>query len=283
MSIRALEWALKYAPISTATEHLVLIGLADHAKEDGTAAWPSQARLADYARCSDRQVRRCLRSLEEAGTILRGDQRLVAHLPKHERPVVWDCNLGAIRSDCPPDKMSGGGGDPRTWMSAPPGPGCPAPQDTDVRTPRTSVSDKPSLNRPGTVRGTARGGDAPRLDAIGIVKDAGGAQLPPVVRDGLVDQAAELIDAGQLREDILGGVVDWMGKADARSPRLLPHLVAARVKRRTTAVDQPSRPRTKGDDVNAWLDSLKDPEPSIDYIDGEILSLPSTAPLAIGH
>ena len=94
MSVDALSWALKRAEVSDPQAALILIGLADHAHDDGTCAWPSQATLARYARCTDRTVRNRLVDLETAGLIRRGDQAIVAHLPSNRRPVVWDLALG---------------------------------------------------------------------------------------------------------------------------------------------------------------------------------------------
>lgn len=68
----------------------VLMGIANHADAHGRNAFPSQATLAEYAECSDRSVRRKLSELEALGVIARGDQRLVSHLPRDRRPVVWD-------------------------------------------------------------------------------------------------------------------------------------------------------------------------------------------------
>ncbi|HEY0700422.1 MAG TPA: helix-turn-helix domain-containing protein [Micromonospora sp.] len=71
----------------------MLIGLANHAHANGRAAYPSQERLAHYARKSSRSVRTDLATLERLGIIRRGDQRHVAHLPTDRRPVVWDLAL----------------------------------------------------------------------------------------------------------------------------------------------------------------------------------------------
>ncbi|MFI6243944.1 helix-turn-helix domain-containing protein [Micromonospora sp. NPDC050795] len=68
----------------------VLIGLANHAHANGRAAFPSQDRLAHYARKSVRSVQRDLTELAHLGIIRRGDQRHVAFIPVDRRPVVWD-------------------------------------------------------------------------------------------------------------------------------------------------------------------------------------------------
>ncbi|QGZ16936.1 helix-turn-helix DNA binding domain protein [Arthrobacter phage LittleTokyo] len=94
MSLQAMVWALKSAPVPDPIAHLVLIGLADHANDDGSCARPSVAVLAGYARCSVRSVQNKLRDLEDCGLIVKGDQRSVEHLAANRRPVVYDLNLG---------------------------------------------------------------------------------------------------------------------------------------------------------------------------------------------
>ncbi len=90
MSIEAVAWVLKHAPTTDPESTLILLGLANHAQHDGSAAWPGQATLAAYARVHERTVRRRLVELEAAGIVRRGDQVMVAHLPANRRPVVWD-------------------------------------------------------------------------------------------------------------------------------------------------------------------------------------------------
>lgn len=98
MSIRAMSWALKDAPVSDPVAHLILLGLADHAEDDGTNARPSQALLADYAHVSVRTVGYKIKKLAEDGIIIRGDQQQVAHLRADRRPTVWDLNLNRVRA-----------------------------------------------------------------------------------------------------------------------------------------------------------------------------------------
>lgn len=92
MTILTMVWALKRAPVpaNDPVAHLVLIAYADHANDDGTAAWPSVATVASYARCTPRTVHTKLRVLLEHGLMRPGDQQLVDHLPANRRPVVYD-------------------------------------------------------------------------------------------------------------------------------------------------------------------------------------------------
>lgn len=94
-----MVWALRDAPAPDPGAQVVLIGLANHAHSDGTAAFPRISVLAEYCQCSERTVHRKLNDLLEAGVIMRGDQRYVAHLRSDRRPVVYDLNLGLTRGD----------------------------------------------------------------------------------------------------------------------------------------------------------------------------------------
>ncbi|MFI5849373.1 helix-turn-helix domain-containing protein [Micromonospora chalcea] len=76
----------------------VLIGLANHAHANGRAAFPSQERLAHYARKSVRSVQRDLTELVRLGIVRRGDQRHVAFIPVDRRPVVWDLAMERRRT-----------------------------------------------------------------------------------------------------------------------------------------------------------------------------------------
>lgn len=132
MSIEATAWALRINAVPDSTARVVLLGLANHAGADGTAAWPSIATLAEYAVCSTRTVQRKLRELESRSLIRRGDQRLIAHLPVDRRPVVYDLPIGVTA--CHPAET---GVTPVTERGDTAG--------TDGVTP---VSYKPSMNHP---------------------------------------------------------------------------------------------------------------------------------------
>lgn len=92
MSNAAVAWALRASKSGKmdASHRLVLLVLADHAHEDGSAAWPSQDRIARILGITTRSVRRSLSWLEANQRISRGDQKIVGHLPADKRPVVWD-------------------------------------------------------------------------------------------------------------------------------------------------------------------------------------------------
>ena len=104
VSLEAIVWALKEAPVpNDPMAHLVLIAYANHAQDDGTAAWPSVAKVAGYARCTPRTVQTKLRLLIGWGLMRPGDQRLVSHLPTNRRPVVYDLVMDADSIPAPAD------------------------------------------------------------------------------------------------------------------------------------------------------------------------------------
>lgn len=99
MSIKVITWVREHAPTENPAELCILYSLADRANDDGEGCWPSVATLAQESRCSQRTVQRHLRNLEDRGLIRKGDQRMVEKYRADRRPVVWDLNLAARRSD----------------------------------------------------------------------------------------------------------------------------------------------------------------------------------------
>jgi len=96
MSLRAMLWALEHAPVQNPARLVVLLALADRASDDGTAAWPTVAWLAQRARCSERSVQRYLQALQEEDRVIRpGDQELVSHIRRDRRQRVWDLVMDA--------------------------------------------------------------------------------------------------------------------------------------------------------------------------------------------
>ena len=96
MSIEAIAWALNEAPVKNPTTKLVLIALANHARPDGSSAFPSVKTICRYTCLSERSVRTHLDNLEAQGIIRRCDQRVVAaYIDRPDRrPVGYDLNLG---------------------------------------------------------------------------------------------------------------------------------------------------------------------------------------------
>jgi hypothetical protein len=108
VSVEAISWALNLAPVpadrggqpSTACK-FVLVGLANHAGPDGTAAFTSVATLVRYTGLSERTVRTCLDRLAAEGIIAPCDPNIVAAWIKRadRRPQGWDLNLSLARHD----------------------------------------------------------------------------------------------------------------------------------------------------------------------------------------
>jgi hypothetical protein len=79
----------------------VLVGLANHAGPDGTAAFPSVATLVRYTGLAERTVRTCLDRLAAAGIISPCDPGIIAARIKRadRRPQGWDLSPGLARHD----------------------------------------------------------------------------------------------------------------------------------------------------------------------------------------
>lgn len=153
MSVQAITWVLEDAPGLPAHLVGVMIGLANHADRSGRGSYPSQALLAQYARKTERSVRRDLTELEELKLIFRGDQRLVQHLRGDERPVVWDLAMPLKEDDHGGTSTSG-----RTYTT-----GRRRPREGTSTSPRggTSTSAYPSDEPSGTKSSSARAIDRP--------------------------------------------------------------------------------------------------------------------------
>jgi len=80
------------------TEKMVLLVIADHANDEGTEAWPSQATIAKKASISVRTVQRAVNSLVRAG-YLRMEKHAggSASCRDDRRPHRYTINLGRLR------------------------------------------------------------------------------------------------------------------------------------------------------------------------------------------
>lgn len=74
LSVQAISWVLKHSK-SIRGCRLILLSIANYAKDDGTGAWPSLRTLGKEARLSERQVRYCLRRLEKSGELHTGREK----------------------------------------------------------------------------------------------------------------------------------------------------------------------------------------------------------------
>lgn len=102
MSIRVMTevWKTNLAT----TEKMVLLVIADHANEDGTEAWPSQATIATKCSITVRTVQRCIRTLVQQKYIY-VQKRAGGSIDCREdrRPNRYTINLTRLRGD----KMTG--------------------------------------------------------------------------------------------------------------------------------------------------------------------------------
>lgn len=97
MSIEAISWVLKHSD-ERLGRRLVLLALADNAHDDGSNAWPSQATIAQKARLTDRQVRNCLREMED---------KSIEKTGTHESGVtIWRIVMGAENTSTPESDYS---------------------------------------------------------------------------------------------------------------------------------------------------------------------------------
>lgn len=93
MSVQATRWAARKVLIQDGTLKCLLMVMADAAGAHGEGVWLSQETLALRTGFTDRTIRRSLEKLKTLGLIKPGNPELVAHLPKDERPLVWNLNL----------------------------------------------------------------------------------------------------------------------------------------------------------------------------------------------
>src|SRR6056300_1962640 len=68
MSMKAFSWAMSQQ-VGDPTTKLVLLIICDHFNDSRGFAYPSQERLAVFAECSERTVRRHIKSLLDMGFI----------------------------------------------------------------------------------------------------------------------------------------------------------------------------------------------------------------------
>lgn len=213
MSLAATSWVLKTAKVGDPVAKLILFALADRAAEDGTAAWPSNATLAEYAEVSGRTVIRKLQMLQERGLIQLGDQELVSHYRADRRPRVWDLQMSRGDNSSPRER-----GDTVT------SPRSPARGDT-VLSPReaergdtgdvhgvTAVSHKTSFKPSLTTESSLRSDSAQKTsrDLVGEWIDHCNGERPP---GRVVGQISKEIGA-MLREgipyrDVRTGLQQW--------------------------------------------------------------------------
>ena len=98
MSIRLMSECWR-ADLPT-VEKMVLLIIADHASDDGTEAWPSQATIATKASISVRTVQRAVNSLVAAGYLwMEKGAGGSANCREDRRPHRYTINIKRLRGD----------------------------------------------------------------------------------------------------------------------------------------------------------------------------------------
>ncbi|MET7752334.1 MULTISPECIES: helix-turn-helix domain-containing protein [Actinomycetes] len=111
MSVQAYEWATKKLPkgLVSLPVRQVLEAFADHADEQGRAAYPSLSTVAWYLDCSERTVKEHVRTLIKIGLlVVSPDQSPAEDIPYEYRPVVYDLPLHWVRTDKKPERQKRG-------------------------------------------------------------------------------------------------------------------------------------------------------------------------------
>lgn len=96
LSIQAMSWVIENSKHSLGS-FVVLLMIANHAKSDGTGAWPSVSTLAREARMSERQVRNCLRNLEQSGELRAAIGAGPHGANLYELPLMTGANIADVK------------------------------------------------------------------------------------------------------------------------------------------------------------------------------------------
>lgn len=153
MSTAAVVWALHKAPTRTPSQRLVLTHLAERADSEGRGAFPAVETIRLHLGMSERTVRQHLADLEADKLISRGDQNLSSYLRADQRPIVWDLDLTALRTDIPedvrdsPSRKRGRSGRARKFSGVQPTAPRPPRRGAANRTPSESDGVQPTAPR----------------------------------------------------------------------------------------------------------------------------------------
>lgn len=109
LSWQASAWAIEQQDITEPHARFVLVSLANYAGPTGENSFPSLARVCRDTGLSERTVRRCLRKLEEASLIVKGNQAIAAaHIGRSDkRPTLYNLVMSG-GSHRPPVQGAGG-------------------------------------------------------------------------------------------------------------------------------------------------------------------------------
>lgn len=117
MSIEAMKWAMEQTIVERPADRHVLLVMANNARDDGTAAFPSVSTIADKTGLSERTVQYAIKRLLDDGAIKKGSQSVVAaHISRSDqRPNNYDLALSRGATD---DKKRGAPAAPRAERGA---------------------------------------------------------------------------------------------------------------------------------------------------------------------
>jgi hypothetical protein len=130
MSVQAMSWVIEHSK-HKGNAFVVLLMIANHARADGTGAWPSVKTLAKEARISSRSVQNTLRRLERSGEL----QTSIAEGPKGSN--LYSLPRYAEFAPPPPAEFA-----PPTQHNFTP------PTQIRATSPAAAMSPEPSLKQP---------------------------------------------------------------------------------------------------------------------------------------
>lgn len=204
-------------------DRLVLLAIADQARDDGTDAWPSVPRLAAKAHVSERTVQRSIRALAELGEIeiVEGGGR---HRPNQYRvvmtiqtasesqgnqPVNPDTTVTVsdtdTPSDCHPSDCHPFPETPSTTAETPSNPA--GNGDTGVTRTIHNPSKKPSSSEPSRL-------DVERLCTHLADRIERNGSKRPTVGKGWRTAARLLLDADKRTEQQVHNAIDWCQESE---------------------------------------------------------------------
>ena len=214
MSVRAVAWALRNAPVTGRSRHfdvLVLVAICEHAHDDGGGAYPNEATIAKLVRGTERGVRNSIARLEAAGILAverrQGRVNVYTVLMTQERTFRGGPRNGTTGT---PEQNDGNPG-------------------TERHEPRNARSSEPL--EPGEPLGEPGYSTAPANDARdggAVVGSADGADAPPPGRDQRLAVICEanprldLLSCDQLAKNgrvTTGPLEGWELQPDGRTAR----------------------------------------------------------------
>jgi len=132
-SVQAISWVIQYSR-HKGNSFVVLLMIANHARSDGSGAWPSIPTLAKESRVSERTVQRTINRLR------RTTNKIPPELVVEDGKGPHGCNLYSIpgvKLSSPWVSVSRDGGVKKDWLVS-----------DNVTPPVSPLSPEPSFNRP---------------------------------------------------------------------------------------------------------------------------------------